>query len=276
MKPKKKFQWTQELVDILLESNRRAQLQKQQDDPTPVIDLVYNDWVSVTGIQSISKGALKIKLSKLKNSSDQSNSDEKNKSETKSVDNKKKAPVRKNIKKKEKAKTSKQDFTVAMKNTMNECFRDQSKNSPRTIKELLRNTKQAFEEIFPNSTISPLSIQRMLKNESFYKDIVGKIDSQNNIENTNVPDKTKKLQQFKMASEKIGSGPIYKYVCYNCGRMLCKSVNSAGIYKIDPEKFSLKTPPVLTLCEDIGELIYWDDKGKWISCKNCKNGPKEL
>ena len=58
--------------------------------------------------------------------------------------------------------------------------------------------------------------------------------------------------------------------------MLRKTFHGTNIFKIDAKAFELEIPPVLTLCENIGELIYFDEKGKWISCKNCKNGPKDL
>ena len=43
------------------------------------------------------------------------------------------------------------------------------------------------------------------------------VETTANKENTNVSDCTKKLKQMKTASEKLGAGPIFKYICYNCG-----------------------------------------------------------
>ena len=154
MKPKKKFQWTQDLIDHLVAAKRRAQLKKEQNDPTPVIDLIYDDWVLVTGIKNISKGALKIKLSKIKNDCPPGNNDEHvdivqpvtPKSTIKPMNKRMKSEKGKN-----KESNRKIIFDDAMKLTIFDCFKTLMKRKRvsnfKSESELLEEIKQTGKRI---------------------------------------------------------------------------------------------------------------------------------
>ena len=69
MKPKSTFTWTDALVETLLQCRDQANIMRQHNETVPLIDLIYSQWELINGKTKLTKGALKTKLSKLKNKS---------------------------------------------------------------------------------------------------------------------------------------------------------------------------------------------------------------
>ena len=83
---------------------------------------------------------------------------------------------------------------------------------------------------------------------------------------------------MRRASSELESQPIFKYICYNCGRLIPYEKRKQHINYVTFDQLGIgyETPPVLDLYDTIGELDFQNNRGRWTSCRTCKSGPIEL
>ena len=75
---------------------------------------------------------------------------------------------------------------------------------------------------------------------------------------------------------RVSSQSIFKYICYNCGRLLTDECKRNISVAFDCSLVDLSQPPVLQKYDSIGDLLYVNAKNVWTACGNCRKGPVDL
>ena len=160
--------------------------------------------------------------------------------------------------------------------------RNTNRQSPYDIR---KQVKQAWQQKYPQSSISLRNIDKIIKSHQHHT-TPPTIQSQHTPDSSshsntiptheNGPDHPLQLLDMRSASVHLASQPIFKYICYNCGRLLTDEPKRSELIVFDPQTFHLSHPPVLDLFDTLGHLSYTNSTGTWISCTKCKNGPVDL
>ena len=158
--------------------------------------------------------------------------------------------------------------------------RNNSRQSPYDIRKQL---KEAWQQQHPQSSISLRTIDKSIKTHTHHTTTLQStctFDSSHSSDKSqnhdNVPDNPVNLLHMRTASVHWGSEPIFKVVCYNCGCLLTDDAKRSNVIAFNPDTFNISHPPVLGIFDSLGDLLYTNTTGTWMSCNNCKNGPIDL
>ena len=142
-----------------------------------------------------------------------------------------------------------------------------------------RQTRRRWLQKYPERSISLLTIAAIVNlqlSDSRLSPIHVKegVSEENNM--PNIPDDSTRLRNMRKAAIHLSSEPIFKYVCYNCGRLLSRNSKRKHIVQFDINSATLSHPPVLNIFSSIGDLSYTDSTGMWVSCNHCRRGAIDL
>ena len=98
-------------------------------------------------------------------------------------------------------------------------------------------------------------------------------EDNNNQPKNNLTTDPERLRKMKLANEKLASKTIFAHVCYNCGRLMIKNKKNNGLFKFDPEDLENEEAPAKTLFPNLADRLFKDQRGNFLSCKNCRRGP---
>ncbi|XP_065054148.1 uncharacterized protein LOC135682959 isoform X4 [Rhopilema esculentum] len=314
---KPKITWSNDMNETLLSIRKSALSKKEKGDGRALMNIVLEHWQELFPNSKVTVNALKIKLSKLTRGAEGKvstatetvgNNDKPAKTKQDEpenvIDNQSNTPVveteelrqeplkvkpqhkakKRNQRPFRKGNESSSKLTAQMRKEVVNCYRmiQKRRNCKEKSKSYLqKETRKLWLKKFPSMSISLLTIAGICKSIKSPKKGCSDRPVQsevNAIESCNVPDCTERLRSMRQASSELASQPIFKYICYNCGRLIPYERGNRHIKLIafDPLCIGCETPPVLDLYDTIGELAYQNNRGRWTSCTNCKRGPIEL
>ena len=273
-----KLAWNSETTNSLLQIRDEALIKKREGDSRQLMAIIHADWNKLFPLSKASIGSLKLKLSKLNNLSEHNTTIDQCRVNT-SISSPSKFHQRNKCK--DKIITRKPDtykkkgirINNKMKVHLVECYNIVTKQidiCKKSKREIIKQTRRLWLQKYSDRSISLSYVGGIISKASNYVQKPGT----NDVNSGNIPDNTARLRKMRKAGAKLGSEPIYKYICYNCGRLIPKDRKLSIIPTIDQQ--SLGIPPILSIYDSIGELSYVTSKGKWISCSNCKRGPIDL
>lgn len=104
---------------------------------------------------------------------------------------------------------------------------------------ILKETRRLWLQKYPRRSIALSSITDIITNAK--KSPSYQQNADNNGDNLgNVPDNTVRLRKVCKAAAKLASEPNYKFICYNCGRLIPQDGKSNNYFSIGQE--SLASP----------------------------------
>ncbi|XP_065058005.1 uncharacterized protein LOC135685854 isoform X1 [Rhopilema esculentum] len=314
---KPKITWTNDMTETLLSVRKTALAKKEKGDGRALMNIVLEHWQELFPNSKVTVNALKIKLSKLTRGAEgkvptatetAANNDKpietKQEEQEKVMDNKLSIPVvetevtePEQVKQKLRARAKISNphpfrhsnkgstkLSASMKLDLTNSYKlvkEREKGKGKSKRYLFQEARKIWLQLYPSSSIALRTISRICKSPMKPKKVSSHppdLGDSDGPQFCNVPDCTGRLKGMRQASSELASQPIFKYICYNCGRLIpySKHRNHVNYVTFDPLGIGYETPPVLDLYDTIGELAYQNNRGRWTSCRTCKSGPIEL